>query len=142
MTRRTSWTTFIVVGILATCAGGCGGDAPKSDATPAAQPARQGGYENGLSAEKRSRFYHLSEGGEIYPVDWLLALETSGTDASGNTPSRPFVETLERFGFLPDPVSQENPYGLPVGMTVAKSPVTGLDNVGLNCATCHVGELT
>ena len=30
---------------------------------------------NGLTAEERQQHYHLSEGGEAYPIAWLLALE-------------------------------------------------------------------
>jgi cytochrome c553 len=145
----TRWWTRIFVVVVAICASGCRRETATVNPSPASQPAAQSAssstasqYTNGLSADKRSRFYHLSEGGEVYPVDWLLALETTVTDASGKTETRPFLETLDRFGFVPDPVSQENPYGLPVGMTVAKSPVTGLDTAGVNCAACHVGELT
>jgi hypothetical protein len=143
----TGWWTAIPIAVVMTISGsGCRSETPNSNATPASPPATQSAppaaqYTNGLSADKRSRFYHLSEGGEVYPVDWLLALETTATDASGKSEPRPFVETLDRFGFVPDPVGQENPYGLPVGMTIAKSPVTGLDTVGVNCAACHVGEL-
>jgi len=119
---------------------------PKPAATPASEaaaPARAAGeYANGFTVEERRQFYHLSEGGELYPADWLLALEATVTDANGRSETRPFLETLDRFGFLPDPVSPQNPYGLPVGMTVATSGITGLDTLGLNCATCHVGELT
>src|SRR5262245_60332798 len=118
---------------------------PKPAATPASEAAAPapapGEYANGFTVEERRQFYHLSEGGELYPADWLLALEATVTNASGGSETRPFLETLDRFGFLPDPVSPQNPYGLPVGMTAAKSSVTGLDTLGLNCATCHVGEL-
>jgi mono/diheme cytochrome c family protein len=148
MSYRNYWTGCVIVVALS-----AGGSACRRESAPAetkAAPAGQqgsssaaaGAYSNGLTGDKRSRFYHVSEGGELYPVDWLLALETTVTDSSGKSETRPFLETLERFGFLPDPVSAENPYGLPVGMTVAKSVVTGLDTVGLNCAACHVGELT
>ena len=147
MGNRRLWAGCLVVGTLCTAGGACRRDtsAPESKQAgpPEAQsvpPASQ--YTNGLSGEKRSRFYHLPEGGELYPVDWLVALEANVRDASGKTETKPFLETIDRFGFLPDPVSAENPYGLPVGMSVAKSVVTGLDTVGVNCAACHVGELT
>jgi mono/diheme cytochrome c family protein len=84
----------------------------------------------------------LSEGGEVYPLHWLLALEADVKNASGRTETRPFLDTTERFGLLPDAVSVENPYGLPVGLTVSKSVATGLDTVGINCAACHVTEIT
>ena len=40
---------------------------------------------------------------------------------------------------LPDAVSTHNPYGLPVGVTVAQRG--GVQMIGLNCTACHVGEL-
>jgi mono/diheme cytochrome c family protein len=140
---------LLMAGVLIAASGAASGMACRRESSkpasppPASSPASPSGeYRNGFGADDRRQFYHLSEGGELYPADWLLALEATVSDASGRTETRPFLETLDRFGFLPDPVSAQNPYGLPVGMTVAKSVVTGLDTVGLNCATCHVGELT
>ncbi|MEO8259997.1 MAG: di-heme-cytochrome C peroxidase [Acidobacteriota bacterium] len=140
------WTGSVLVVAIAAGSVGCGGDTSSTDnKTPATTSSSASEstqpYSNGLSAEQRSRFYHVPEGGEIYPVDWLLALEATVTEG-GRTETRPFLQTVERFGFLPDGASGDNPYGLPVGMTVARSVVTGLDTVGLNCAACHVGELT
>ncbi len=58
---------------------------------------------------------------------------------------KPFLEGMERFGFLPDAKSSTNPYGMPVGMTVGRSrnaSSKGVEMVGFSCAACHVGELT
>ncbi len=85
------------------------------------------------SAAERERFYHLPTGGGYMPLAWFGALET--TAVSGKT----FAEDLSRFGWLADRVSDQNPYGLPVGMTV--DTVAGVRIVGLNCAACHTGEL-
>lgn len=51
------------------------------------------------------------------------------------------MQNLERYGFIPDPVSEENPFGLPVGWTVARSLLDTTVLTGFNCTTCHVGEL-
>jgi hypothetical protein len=91
----------------------------------------------GLSPEERAQYYHLTEGGEIFPVAALLALETPDPGRSGQYVS--FLSTAERYGMLPDPVSTHNPYGLPVGVTVAQRG--SLQMIGLNCTACHVGEL-
>ena len=96
---------------------------------------------NGLSREERQQYYHLSEGGEAYPIAWLLALEQEVTWPDGRVTYRPFLENVERFGFLPDPPSQYNPYGLPVGVTAGYGKLTGQQMMGLNCTACHVGEL-
>jgi mono/diheme cytochrome c family protein len=88
----------------------------------------------GLSGDERERFYHLDMGGEIIPLDWLRALESSRT-------GKPFLEDIERFGLLPDPANRD---GLPIGLTAAESRDSRLIGkmVGLNCAACHTAELT
>lgn len=96
---------------------------------------------NGLSAEERQQYYHLSEGGEAFPIAWLLALEQRVPGADGRTTYRPFLENIERFGLIPDPPGRYNPYGLPVGVTAGYGKLTGQQMMGLNCTACHVGEL-
>ena len=99
--------------------------------------------------------YHLAEGSEIFPLDWLMALKNVNT-------GKPFLEDPERFGLIPDPEILEVPgYGavkLPIGLTVGTPPdvlavvaaikrsggLTGpfkMRMVGVNCAACHVGRL-
>jgi len=111
-------------------------DLPESLTYP---PAPSG--TNGLSAEERQQYYHLTEGGELFPMSWLLALEQPVTDAAGKTTYRPFLENVQRFGLIPDPPSRFNPYGLPVGVTIGYDQVSGLQMMGLNCTACHVGEI-
>ena len=47
---------------------------------------------NGLSSTERGTFYHLSEGGEIFPLDWFLALEVESLGPDGSLQVRPFME--------------------------------------------------
>jgi len=96
---------------------------------------------NGLTNDERQQYYHLSEGGEAYPIAWLLALEQAVKGSDGSVTYRPFLENIERFGFVPDPPSRYNPYGLPIGVTAAYGKITGQQMMGLNCTACHVGEL-
>jgi hypothetical protein len=91
-------------------------------------------HSNCLSPEDRKVFYHLAEGSEVYPLAWLRATKRVGSDQL-------FLENMERFGMLPDPDSEEK---LPVGLTAAQSrglPTLG-KMVGINCAACHVGQIT
>jgi mono/diheme cytochrome c family protein len=102
----------------------------------AADSARGAGpivLESGLDPAARARFYHTAMGSEIMPLAWLRALESRQT-------GKPFLEGLDRFGFLGDP---DDPDGLPIGLTAAE-PLAGPPGkvVGLNCAACHVGTLT
>jgi cytochrome c1 len=93
---------------------------------------------NGWSGAERAEYYHLAEGSELTPYALVANLKSVKT-------GKPFLEDMERFGFLPDAKSATNPYGLPVGMTVGRSrnaSAKGVDMAGFSCAACHAGELT
>lgn len=143
MTSRTRVTLAAVaavfLGVLAWRIGLVGGPDPEPAPSLPAYPSPEG--HNGLSDEQRGRYYHLSEGGELYPLDWILALETEATGPDGRPQVRPFLANVERYGFLPDAKSAGNPFGLPVGVSVGRSGISGLLMIGLNCTACHVGEL-
>ena len=99
--------------------------------------------------------YHLPEGSEIFPLDWLMALTNVKT-------GKPFLEGPERFGLIPDPEALDIPgledVRLPIGLTIGTPPdvlaavaaieqaerppvVPAVRMVGVNCAACHVGRL-
>jgi mono/diheme cytochrome c family protein len=91
-------------------------------------------FENGLTRQQREEFYHLAEGSEVFPLDWLQAIDNVHT-------GRRFLTDVERFGLIPDP---DNSDGLPIGLTGASSrglPMLGR-MVGVNCAACHVGQVS
>ncbi len=107
------------------------GTGPTDDTSPEWQKIK-----NGLDGEEQVRWHHLAEGSEIFPLAWLLALETDA--------GKPFLDNPERFGLLPEKVSTENPYGLPVGITADYTRdlrFAGAKMIGVNCAGCHVNEL-
>jgi hypothetical protein len=115
--------------------------APEPLEAPALAPPVAAEGTNGLPASERSAFYHLSEGGEIYPVDWVLALETQEGIRDGRPVMRPFLDNIERYGLLPDAKGPGNPFGLPVGVSLAPSAISGIQMIGLNCTACHVGQI-
>ena len=84
-------------------------------------------------------WYHLSEGGEIFPYFALSALRVT---VKGQTVPFMSAASLAQFGFLPDSPNASNPYGLPVGMTLARAPDTQLISIGFNCSACHTGSAT
>jgi hypothetical protein len=93
---------------------------------------------NGWTDAERAEFYHLAEGSELMPYLLVANLKSIKT-------GKPFLENMERFGFLPDAKSTTNPYGLPAGMTVGRSrsaSAKGIEMVGFSCATCHTGQIT
>ena len=67
-------------------------------------------FEQGWSAAERRDFYHLSLGGEIFPVSWTRSLKSVAT-------RRPFLQGLDRFGFLDDPDGRGR---LPIGLTATE----------------------
>ena len=87
------------------------------------------------------------------PLSWALALKTeNGQSAMFGTAH------LETLGYLQNPVSEDNPFGLPVGFVVdhdasrdsdlmcAEFPETCKSKtmrepwIGLNCSACHTAE--
>jgi hypothetical protein len=110
----------------------------KSSEHPAASAVEVVYSANGWSQAERDQYYHLAEGSELIPYALLVNLQSVKTNA-------PFLQNMERFGFLRDPAGPPNPFGLPVGLTVSRSRDagnTGVEIVGFNCAACHVAELT
>lgn len=123
-----------IVALLTGCVIGC---TPRDSAVPPTITHAVTGRP-GLSSAEQAQFYHLEEGSEVFPVSWFLALESE----SG---SGLFAENLQRFGLILDARSTENPFGLPVGLTAAGTrdlKQTGVTMLGINCAACHVSELT
>ena len=133
MVRHLAAVALVLVLINA----GCRRPAPPMQRLPAVDRPKvnaAGADHNGLDDADRAEFYHLAEGSEVYPLEWLQALVNDKT-------GKPFLEDLEKMGFLRD---DKNPHGLAVGLTAELA--RGLEPlgkmVGLNCAACHVGELT
>ncbi len=64
---------------------------------------------------RRRMLYHLTEGSEIFPLDWLIALRNVKT-------GKPFLEDPERFGLIQDPERLDVPgvgrVKLPIGLTI------------------------
>ena len=78
-------------------------------------------------------FYTTTQGSEMLPYDWFLALEQP------NSTSLFLADGLARFGYLPNPDKTNNPDGLPVGF-VKDSGENG-DWAGMTCAACHTNQI-
>ena len=114
---------------------------------PGREAGEATGHDKSSVTSRRRMLYHLSEGSEIFPLDWLLALKSVKT-------GKPFLEDPERFGLIQDPEGLEVPgYGrvkLPIGLTIGvprdvlaavatlrpspAPPVARDEMVGVNCA--------
>ena len=126
---------LLCAGVLAILSG-CG-EKPAPSPPPAYKETAQWSA-NGWTEPERTEFHHLAEGSELMPYVLLANLVSVKT-------GKPFLENLERFGFVPDAPSGVNPHGLPIGFTTVRSrnaSHVGLEMVGFNCATCHTGKVS
>jgi hypothetical protein len=93
----------------------------------------------GWTAGAREEFYYTSQGSQMMPYAWFLAVEQAGS-------RKPFHAGLQRFGFLVPPPSAKNPDGLPLGFVADTNDATfgGVREakwVGLTCAACHTAAI-
>jgi len=154
--RRAIHRSFIL-GLTTALLGACTltPDPPADD--PA--PPRLIYLEQGWTDAERRTFYHLTQGSQLLPYAWFLALEQPDSEA-------PFRDDahLASLGYLPAPADPDhNPDGLPVGFSRDHNPVVPavarrsrvalLDPqqaadypdtdtwLGFTCAACHTAEL-
>lgn len=88
--------------------------------------------------DRRQWYYHTSQGSQIMPYDWFIALEQLDND-------KLFIDNdhMSRMRFVPDPNPMHNSDFLPVGFAKDDpDPITGDVNVGLTCAACHTAQIT
>src|ERR1700722_17509302 len=89
--------------------------------------------EQGWSTADRNMFYTTSQGSEMMPYEWFLALEQPNSES-------PFLaDGLSRFGYLPNSDKTNNPDGLPVGFV--KDIGENGDWVGMTWAACHTNQI-
>src|SRR5262245_50285375 len=129
--RRTWPLVGLTVAVLLGCSRGGPRVAPPSAPVPDRPDA------NGLTGDDRDTWYHMSQGSELYPYRFLKALSLVDEQ-------KPFIDHLDRYGFLPDAVGPANPFGVPIGVTVAPTrdlSFAGVNMLGINCAACHTTAL-
>jgi RoxA-like, cytochrome c-like len=99
--------------------------------------------QQGWSADTIDHWHFISQGTPLIPYEWFLALEQPGQTALIRSP-----ENLQNLGFLVEPVSQNNPDGLAVGLyklavnfDQGKYACWKGNWLGLGCAGCHTGQV-
>jgi mono/diheme cytochrome c family protein len=80
------------------------------------------------------QFYFTSQGAQIVPYGWFLALE----QPDSTTPFRDNQNIL-KYRYLPQNAGPKNPDGLPVGFVAGSG--TGRSWLGMTCAACHTAEI-
>ena len=84
--------------------------------------------------ERSQQFYFTSQGSQILPYDWFLALE-SAADETAFRDDR----NMLKFGYLLQKKDGWNPDALPVGFV--KDDVQPRAWLGLTCAACHTSQI-
>jgi mono/diheme cytochrome c family protein len=79
-------------------------------------------------------FYNTSQGSDLLPYDFLMALEDPATGKLFRSD-----ENLYSYGYLPQRASRSNPDALPVGFV--KDTYYGKEFFGFSCAACHTGQV-
>ncbi len=90
--------------------------------------------EQNWSAEDSLWFYSTTQGSNLLELDIFSHLEQSG-----NTKLFRSDANMQRYRYLPQQISEDNPLGLPVGFVANTYQQT--EYVGLTCAACHTGQI-
>jgi mono/diheme cytochrome c family protein len=92
----------------------------------------------GWSDDDRSWFYTTTQGSQLMPYDWFLALERP------DSMELFLADKLARFGYLPPYLpanyKDRNPDGLPIGFVRDDDEERGAW-VGMTCAACHTNQV-
>ncbi len=126
---------LILAGPVAADEPGPSRDAYVAQTDPLGEPVDKVVYlDQGWSPAVSLKFYFTSQGSQIIPYDWFLALE----QADSQTLFRDNQNIL-KYRYLPQLPDSQNPDGLPVGF-VADAGVSR-KWLGLTCAACHTNEI-
>jgi hypothetical protein len=79
-------------------------------------------------------FYNTTQGSDLLPYDFFMALEKPGTSELFRSD-----DNLNYYRYLTQQATLSNPDGLPVGFV--KDRYKGRDYLGFTCAACHTGQL-
>jgi cytochrome c5 len=90
--------------------------------------------QQGWKPEQSLWFYNTTQGSDLMPYDFFLALEQE------KSPKR-FLDNanVNAYRYLPQKPTSSNPDGLPVGFVL--DHYKGKDYVGLTCAACHTNQV-
>lgn len=79
-------------------------------------------------------FYNTTQGSDLVPYDFFLALEQADKPEPFNSP-----ENMNRYRYLPQQATSNNPDRLPVGMVA--DTYKGKKYMGFTCAACHTSQI-
>ena len=96
--------------------------------------------DQGWTESDRDTFYHLPQGSPIMPYEYFMALEQPRSEALFS--DRAYLESMGMNYWTSKNTSVLNPDGLPIGLTIDRGLMTDEPKLGMNCAACHVTEIT
>lgn len=110
-------------------------DADASASDPLGETVEKIEYlDQNWSPEESTRFYFTSQGSQILPYDWFLALEQPNSTNAFRVNAN-----LTKYRYLLQKPGPMNPDGLPVGFVKDNGPERAW--LGLTCAACHTGQV-
>lgn len=127
--KNVTWLAALAISTIG-CAAGAG---PAEQPAPRVGPAAVTYVDQGWSTADRDAFYTTSQGSLMIPYAWFKALRRLDVD-------EPFGgDQLQRYGYLRNDKSKNNPEGLPVGFVITGDAASG--HLGMTCAACHTAQL-
>lgn len=90
--------------------------------------------DQGWSAADSLWFYTVTQGSNLLPYSFFLALEQVDSTALFRS-----NENMDRYGYLPQRPTASNPDGLPAGMV--RDEYQGKAYMGFTCAACHTTQI-
>jgi hypothetical protein len=138
MRTRLATTGSLLALAAAGVFGGCGSgdDDTQTEGADLSSTAGVPTFLDQWSESARDGYYRTSEGSQLLPYEWFLALEAKG----GTTLFRA-DDNIVRLGYLPASAGSTNPDALPVGFARDDDPKTGAW-LGMTCAACHTSQIT
>jgi mono/diheme cytochrome c family protein len=154
--RNRAIKAFLAVQIMVLS--GCLKTGDNGSTAPPAEERELVTLEQGWNNDERLDFYNTSQGSQLIPYSWFLALEQAGSEAL-------FLadDNIRRLGYIPQqPIAGRNSDGLPIGFVkddniepflLSKISASRLAAVagtfqseyqewlGLTCAACHISEI-
>jgi cytochrome c5 len=90
--------------------------------------------DQGWNASQSLWFYTTTQGSDLVPYDFFLALESTGSDQLFRS-----ADNISRWRYLPQTATTRNPDALPVGFV--RNDYRGRQYLGFSCSACHTGQI-
>ena len=138
--REIRWAGVVAMLAAAAMLSACGGGGGGGTATPGLGDPPLAlnviSLDQGWSDQTRQQFWFTTQGSEIIPYNYFLALEQAS-----NTQPFASAANFARYRYLPVAASNLNPDGLPIGFVKHVNATSGVPWIGLTCAACHTSQI-